>query len=424
MKINQRVAKAFIPLYLSAKRYIVYYGGRGAGKTWHVADKLVTSIMQEKEPDYVYACLRETQKSLQDSTKATIWKSICAFGLEHLFYTARTSSEILCLANGCKFIFRGCGSAKEADKIRSIENVKMAWIEEAHSVKREVWEIFTPSVRAPNSKIILTFNPMRKSDFIYDHFVVQGDELADVFKVNYYDNPFFYENEALVQEVNACKKFPHTFRRVWKGEPGFIENQLIKPEWWKFYDSLSEALRICTGMFITADTAYKTDSMHDYTVIQLWGYNSGTQLLLLKQIRGKWEFPTLVSKLLEFTRAAGTLCRHLNPSRIYIEDKASGISLVQTLARERLTVIAWKPRDYHFPDDKVGRANESALMISRGIVYLPKPANEPWVNDFITELSEFSEEDEGFDDQVDATTMGVSVFRSMGGGQMQLRTQE
>lgn len=423
MKINQKVAQAFRPLYESMKRYIVYYGGRGAGKTWHVADRLVTGILQEKEPDFVYACLRETQQSLLDSTKSTIWKSISSFGLEHLFYTARTSSEILCLANGCKFIFRGCGTQKEADKIRSIENVKMAWIEEAHSVKREVWEIFTPSVRAPNSKIILTFNPMRKSDFIYDHFVVQGDELADVVKVNYYDNPFFYDNEALVQEVNACRKFPHTFRRVWLGEPGFIENQLIKPEWWKFYDNLEEALKICTGMFITADTAYKTGTLHDYTVIQLWGYNSGAQLLLLKQIRGKWEFPTLVSRIRDFAKSAHTLSKHVYPSAIYIEDKASGISLVQTLAREGLHVVAWKPKDYHFPEDKVGRANEAALMISRGVVWLPSPANEPWVNDFITECSEFSEEDEGHDDQVDATTMGVSVFRSMGGGTMQLRNQ-
>ena len=240
--------------------------------------------------------------------------------------------------------------------------------------------------------------------------------------VNYFDNPFFWGNLSLVDSMTRSKSSPFAFRRIWLGEPGFVENQLIKPEWWKLYNNVTEAVKVCTGMYIASDTAYKTGTMNDYSVIQLWGYNAGRELYLLAQIRGKWEFPTLVSRFLAFTKAAYSFSTTISPSRIYIEDKASGISLVQTLAREGLNVIAWKPRDYQFPDDKVGRANEAALIISTGVVYIPNPKNEVWVNDFITEHSEFTDEKNlaGHDDQVDTTTMGISVWRKMGGGRTYL----
>ena len=260
-----------------------------------------------------------------------------------------------------------------------------------------------------------------KSDYVYERFVLNDDPLAEVMHVNYYDNPFFYENNALVQEMERDRAHEYLYRRVWLGEPGFIENQLIKPEWWKYYDSLAEVLKVCTGMFITADTAYKTGTMHDYSVIQWWGYNSGNELYLLDQVRGKWEFPTLIARVISFTQKCYNLCSIVKPSRIYIEDKASGISLVQTLAREGLNVIAWKPKDYKFPDDKIGRANEAALIISTGVVYIPK--NAGWVHDFVTELSEFTDDKDavGFDDQVDATTMGLSIWREKNGGKIYIR---
>ena len=88
------------------------------------------------------------------------------------------------------------------------------------------------------------------------------------------------------------------------------------------------------------------------------------------------------------------------------------------MKRLGITVIAWKPRDFKFPEDKIGRANEASLIISMGVVYLPKYAN--WVSDYVTEHAEFTDEKDsiGHDDQVDGTTMGISVWREKGGGAM------
>jgi len=421
MKVRCAVPKALMPLYTSKKRFKVPYGGRGAGKTQNIAQYLVNKMLNENERELSYLCLRKTQKSLRDSTKATIMKAINSLGVSEYFTTSYTSGEIRCLLNDGLYLFRGCKNVDEAESLQSVENAKVAWYEECRSVKEEVFTKLTPSIRHPDSEIILSFNPMMKSDYVYERFVLNDDPLAEVMHVNYYDNPFFYENNALVQEMERDREHEYLYRRIWLGEPGFIENQLIKPEWWRYYSSLAEAAKACTGMFITADTAYKTGTMHDYSVIQCWGYNSGHQLYLLDQVRGKWEFPSLVSRIKSFTKRCYNLSNKIRPSRIYIEDKASGISLVQTLAREGLNVIAWKPRDYQFPDDKIGRANEASLLISMGVVYLPN--NAGWVHDFVTECSEFTDDKEagGYDDQVDALTMAISIWRQKGGGAMHIR---
>lgn len=422
MNKDIHIPEVFRPLYESKKRYKVFHGGRGGGKTWQISDYLVMSMLCEPKSlgRFVYLCLRKTMESLKYSSKPTIMRSILKLGVQQYFYTTSTSPEIKCLLNQGSFLFRGCKNIDEAESLKSTEHVKKAWYEEARTLTEDVWTLLTPTVRMSPSEIILSFNPIRKNDFVYNHFIVEGDELAEVVQVNYYDNPFFVDNEALMLEVNAAKKYPELYRRVWLGEPGLIENQLINPEWWRYYESRDAVIKLCTGMFITADTAYKTGTLNDYSAIQLWGYESGQRLYLLDQIRGKWQFPDLVGRIEEFTRQSCTLSSHIIPSRIYIEDKASGISLVQTLARKSMNVIAWKPKDYQFPEDKVGRANEAALIISMGNVFIPK--NAAWISAFVTECAEFTEDEDeyDFDDQVDALTMAIAIWRKMGGGRMSL----
>jgi predicted phage terminase large subunit-like protein len=417
-----QVPEVFRPLYESKKRYKVFHGGRGGGKTWQIADYLVICMLSEPKDlgRFVYLCLRKTMESLKYSSKPTIMRSIYKLGVQDYFYTTSTSPEIKCKLNSGSFLFRGCKNVDEAESLKSTEHVRKAWYEEARTLTQDVWTLLTPTVRMSPSEILLSFNPIRKNDFVYDHFIVNRNPLAEVVQVNYYDNPFFVDNEALMLEVEAAKAYPELYRRVWLGEPGLIENQLINPEWWQYYDSLDHVIKMCTGMFITADTAYKTGTLNDYSVIQLWGYEAGRRIYLLNQIRGKWQFPELVDKMTKFTKDSCALSSHIVPSRIYIEDKASGISLVQTCSRAGMNAVAWKPKDYQFPEDKVGRANESALIISMGCVYLPR--NAIWVPAYVTEHAEFTEDDDEYDhdDQVDGTTMAMSIWRRMGGGRMPL----
>lgn len=419
MQIECRLQEIYHHVIYGHQRKLCYYGGRGGGKSYGIAIALVILILSEKERAVNYCCLRETQKTLQDSSKSILMWAIEMLGVGHLFHTSRTSDEILCKLNGCTFKFRGIGTLSDAHRFKSINNVKIAWIDEAQTMKEEVWDLFTPSVRHTDSRIIVSFNPDKKTDFIYDAFILNPSREAKVIKVNYYNNPFFFENKALVCEMKEMREcYPLKFKHVWLGGTSTGQGQILNPRWFVRYNNIDEALRLCHTIIITADTAYKTKEANDYSVLQAWAYNLDLrQCYLVDCIRQKLAFPDLVKTSIDFWNKWSTRFPNLYPEKMWIEDKASGTSLAQTL-QDKIGdnyVAPWQPKWFHFPDDKVSRANEAAVLMANSVFYIPTQSEEtPWANCFVNECADFEADSEGFDDQVDAFTMAASVVRYEG----------
>ena len=91
--------------------------------------------------------------------------------------------------------------------------------------------------------------------------------------------------------------------------------------------------------------------------------------------------------------------RH-QPSKIYIEDAASGQSLIQSLKNNtRLPIIAVR-----VDRDKVSRANAVTGQVEAGNVVLPSRA--AWLDDFLDEVTGFP--GVTHDDQVDAFVGGLT----------------
>lgn len=398
-------------------RYKVFYGGRGGAKSHNIAQYLVVSMLQEPRA-CVYGCYREIGESLQDSVKSLLMHYIDKYNVSDQFHTATTLRKIICKRNGAYFLLGGLANERQVNKVKSQPFLKKAWLEEAEKTKEDFWDIITPSVRDDETggcEILVSFNPNKKNDFIYQRFVVDKPPPGSlVKKVNYYDNPYF--PPVLEYERQACLQYPYKYRRIWLGEAGFFERQLLKTHWWKYYDRLEDILPTLTGMYISEDTAYKEEDAHDFSVLQLWGYSGSQRIYLLGQIRGRWDFSTLLRKNQEFVDWACALDRIVKPDRIYIEDKASGTSLIQTLRRNYgIAAVDWRPKDFGFPNDKVGRVNQASLELAAGMVYLPRHAK--WLYTFLDECSDFGEEgSEGKKDQVDTFGIGMSIWRSRGGG--------
>ena len=51
------------------------------------------------------------------------------------------------------------GLNRHIDEIKSMEGIDICWIEEAHNLTREQWEILNPTLRKQGSQFWLTFNP-------------------------------------------------------------------------------------------------------------------------------------------------------------------------------------------------------------------------------------------------------------------------
>jgi predicted phage terminase large subunit-like protein len=172
------------------------------------------------------------------------------------------------------------------------------------------------------------------------------------------------------------------------------EGSLIKVEWLQNRFNIPRdgngniILREFRERYQSWDTAFKDGEQNDYSVCTTWGLKDNG-FYLLHRLKVKLDFPALEQKCIE-------LATQYVPNQLLIEDKASGQSLIQAIKRRtRLPVKAVK-----IDRDKIARANAVSGYIEAGRIWLPN--NEPWVSDYIDEITTFPAA--AHDDQMDSTT--------------------
>lgn len=173
----------------------------------------------------------------------------------------------------------------------------------------------------------------------------------------------------------------------WNATP---EGGLLKAAWFQRYATPpAEFIRLVQSW----DTAYKPDEHNDPSVCTTWG-QTRHGFYLLDVWRRRVAFP-------ELQRAAVSLAQKWRPNAVLIEDKGSGISLVQQLrATTPLPVIPLDPGG----QKKIDRLVAVSSLFEAGRVYLPAAA--PWLLDYEVELTIFPLA--AHDDQVDSTSQALS----------------
>lgn len=211
MTLRIETPRAFRPL-LEPARYLGAYGGRGSGKSYFFAELAIERSILGKT-DIV--CVREIQRTLDQSVKKLLEKKIEAMGVQTRFNILR--SHIECDTGG-RIIFEGMQD-HTADSIKSLEGYDIAWVEEAQSLSQRSLDLLRPTIRRPGSQIWFSWNPGQPTDPV-DAFL-RGDSVppdAIVVEVNYRDNPWFGET-ALQGEVDYdLKRDPEKFAHIWLGK--------------------------------------------------------------------------------------------------------------------------------------------------------------------------------------------------------------
>jgi len=191
-------------------RYKVLFGGRGAAKSWSIAQFLL--IMGMQAPLRIL-CAREIQKSIADSVHKLLSDQIRALGLEAHYEVLATT--IRGKLNKTEFLFAGL--RHNISSLKSFEGVDIVWVEEAQAVSAASWDILIPTIRKEGSEIWVSFNPDLEDDPTYQRFVVSPPTGARVVKVGYLDNPWF--PDVLEQErIDLLARDPIAYRNVWEGE--------------------------------------------------------------------------------------------------------------------------------------------------------------------------------------------------------------
>lgn len=209
-ELTIETAEVFEPLLQDA-RYKGAYGGRGSGKSHFFGEHLVEECLLN--PGLRAVCVREVQKSLEQSAKKLIEGKIEALGLGSHF---EVQKSVIKTPGGGEILFQGMQD-HTAESIKSLEGIDRAWIEEAQTLSARSLELLRPTIRKAGSQIWASWNPTRKTDAI-DKFLRQSAQNRGiVVKANWSDNPWFpqeLEMERLDDKLNNPDRYDH----IWEGD--------------------------------------------------------------------------------------------------------------------------------------------------------------------------------------------------------------
>jgi phage terminase large subunit len=167
-------------------RYKVLYGGRASSKSHDAAG---IAVYLAANFTLKFLCARQFQNRISESVYTLIKDKIENSEYRGEFHI--TKNSIIHKRTRSEFLFYGI--ARNLSEIKSTEGVDVLWLEEAHYLTKEQWEVIEPTIRKEGSEIWIIFNPNEMADFVYQRFVVAPPPNTVVKMINWNANPFLSE---------------------------------------------------------------------------------------------------------------------------------------------------------------------------------------------------------------------------------------
>ncbi|MDQ0825412.1 phage terminase large subunit [Arthrobacter sp. B2I5] len=212
-QVRIKFLEEYEELFNETWRNIVFYGGRGSGKSQHVALALILRGRQKK---LRILCTRELQNTIGDSVHKLLSDIINNNGFTDYEITDKTIRNKI---TGTEFIFKGL--RHNSTEIKSMEGIDIVWCEESQSLSESSLDVLVPTIRKPGSQLIFTFNRMNDLDPVYVRYVRTERQRTYVARVNYdvLDRAGLFPDE-LREEMEADKATSLSlYAHVWLGEP-------------------------------------------------------------------------------------------------------------------------------------------------------------------------------------------------------------
>ena len=400
LQIPSKFEPLFKGEYLN-HRIITYYGGRGGGKSVTLSYFAILECLKSRTRFYV---VRKIDKSKTNSTHSLIKRLLSDNGF--LPYVVQISQDRILFSNGSELLFEGV-SERTIDNLRSADNVRYFWFDEAHDIKEEIMRVLIPSIRAENSQIILSLNPQKSDDFVYKEFIKGADgDYSKAIRVNYVDNPFFPKvlQRDRLKDLEILPR--DIYLHVWEGETNdYNELSVINTDLIGFFDNGKEYDYKYIVLSLDTDTSIKNGA--DYSVIGAFGLTLDSEVHLIHLNRGRYDFHALLSQIKNTYEIARELTKK-TPNLILVEAKANGISVMQELQRTtNLRVKGVNPMS-----DKLSRVvNDFLPFIDRLKLPMKNNIYNAWINDYLRECKSFRADNKHeHDDMIDSTSQALAFL--------------
>ena len=236
----------------------------------------------------------------------------------------------------------------------------------------------------------------RETRLNYNHICIPATEDGNVKPkklVQFYEDGYFWKErfgkEVLDDYKTALGTYGYAGQLMQTPTP--IDSGMIKSSWFKISKHKEEDATIN----FVIDPAYTANQKNDPSALLAYIYKNNVWQIV-DCINVHKEFPELVRYIPQWVQKNG----YTPQSRIFVEPKASGKSIVQTLIRETgLNIREDKPPT----KDKVARVQDISATLESGRVSLLAGS---WNETFLDQLSKFPSAKH--DDMVDCLVMAIN----------------
>lgn len=232
-------AEKFYPyLFDYSKRWEVYYGGAGSGKSYFITQKIVIRCC--REPIRVLVCRRYA--STLRNTCFSLFKEVLTKWKLTPYVKINESDFRIRFPNGAEIIMTGLD---EETKLLSLANISTVWIEEVFEVEKNKVEQLNLRMRgkAENQQIIMSYNPISKNHWLYQFCEIEPPNSFRYIHSTYRDNPFL--NKEYIESLEELRqRNPQKARIFCDGEYGVDSEGLVITNWRKEeFDSMALAAK-------------------------------------------------------------------------------------------------------------------------------------------------------------------------------------
>lgn len=225
IKKNQFSPKLFPFLLDYSHRWEFWCGSAGSGKSYTISQKLIIRCCNERIR--VLVCRRYATTIRQ--TVFALFKEILEKWQLIEYVQINESDFRIRFPNQSEIIFSGLD---EETKLLSLSNISCIFVEEAFEVPKDIIEQLNLRMRGnnPNQQLILAWNPISQSHWLYDFSVVNPPESSIFIHSTYRDNPFL--NEEYVKSLEELYvRNPAKARIYCDGEWGNDPEGMVFKNW-------------------------------------------------------------------------------------------------------------------------------------------------------------------------------------------------
>ncbi len=318
----------------------------------------------------------------------------------------QTDAGGILIATGCEGGLTGYG----ADRLIIDDPIKDRADAESESMRDRLWSWYTDVARTrlmPSGRIVLCQTRFHDDDLAGRILNSEDGKRWTVLSLP----AIAEENDALGRAVGEAlwpERFPvdalpsvergemsqSSFAALYQQSPYPAGGNLYRLEWMNNrYDAAPGRYGAFRVMVI--DGAWSAKLTADPSALACWASDE-KKYYLIESVARRVDFPDLIPLVVSYWR-------EWRPHVVVAEAAASGIPLVQMLARESsIPIIGIPPRG-----DKTARVQSVTPLFETGKVWLPKAA--PWLDGWMEEHLRFPAAKH--DDQVDCTSLALAYLQ-------------